>query len=95
MKLGADAVEVLRPRSLLSLADLCGVLAAQPGLEAIRLDLLAGVVELPDAIAPAIVGGRALLLVHVREQVAFEHVCRAEGQAPVVHGLEDRVGVVV
>ena len=96
MKLGADAVEVLGLRALLALADLGGVLASQPGLEAVGLDLLACLVELADAITPACVGACALGgVVDVGEQVALEHVGRAQRQPAVVHRLEDRVGVVV
>ena len=58
VELGADAVEVLGLRALLALADLGGVLAAQPGLEAVGLDLLASLVEFADAVAPAVVGVR-------------------------------------
>ena len=48
VKLGADAVEVLGLGALLALADLGGVLAAQPGLEAVGVHFLARIVEFAD-----------------------------------------------
>ena len=96
VELGADAVEVLGLRALLALADLVGVLAAQPRLDAVGVLVLADLVQLADALAPARAGGGPLaVVVDVGEQVALEHVRRAEREPAVVHGLEDRVGVVV
>ena len=70
MELGSDAVEILGLRAFLTLADLGGVLAAEPCLEAVGLHLLACIVEFADTIAPARVGGCALRFVYVGEQVA-------------------------
>ena len=96
VKLGADPVEVFGSCALAAFTDLRGVLAAQPGLEEVGLDLLARLVEVVDPVAPAVVGRRPLgLVVDVRQQVALEHVRWAQGQAAIVHRLEDRVGIVV
>ena len=95
VELGADTLEVFRLGVALPFADLLSVLAPQPRLEAIGLDFLACVIELPDPVAPEVIDRDATTLVHVGQQVALEHVGGAEREAPVVHGLEDRVGVVV
>ena len=78
VKLGADTVEVFRLRPLLALTNLGGVLAAEPRFEAIGFHFFARIVEFADAVAPAGVGGSALGFVDVGEQVALEHVRRAE-----------------
>ena len=44
VELGADPVEVLRLRTFLAFADFGGVLAAEPGFEAVGLDFLASVI---------------------------------------------------
>lgn len=95
VELGANAIEVLGLRALLALADLDGVLAAEPGFETVGLHLLARVVELADPVAPAGIGCGALGLVDVGQQVAFEHVRGTEREPAIIHRLEDRVGVVV
>lgn len=79
VKFGTDPVKVFRFGSLFALANLGRVLAAQPGLEAVRLDFLARVVEFADAVAPAGVGGGARVFGDVGEQVALKHVRWAEG----------------
>ena len=74
MELGSDAIEVLRLRAFLALANLGGVLAAEPCLKEVGLHVLARVVEFADAIAPAAVDGCALRFVDIGEQIAFQHV---------------------
>lgn len=52
VELGTNAVKVFGLCALLTLTNLGSVLAAKPCLKTIRLDLLASIVQLTDAVSP-------------------------------------------
>ena len=96
----ADQFPVLVHRAGLALARALGVLRAQPGLYAVGVAL--GLVvaapgdQFQNLLLPGLVDLCAGLRVfNGRQQVGLEHVHWAQRLAPVVHGLEDRVGVAV
>jgi hypothetical protein len=94
VKLCADKVEILRRGATLALADALGILAAQPGLYPIGILVLADMREGLHTLFPSVArAGAAIRIGDVGEQIALKHVRGREGQAAIVHRLEDGVGV--
>jgi len=95
VELRPDAIEVLWDRAALAFADARGVLAPEPGLEEVGVGVFAPLIELKEAPTPQVVRRHSAGRLHACEQIALQHVGRAQREATVIHRLKDLVGVVV
>ena len=69
---------------------------AEPVLEKVHVVVVAQFFQRLHVLLPVRVDRALIVFVtHVREHVALQHLCQAQAESPIIHGFEDRVGVLV
>src|SRR3990172_1919004 len=96
VELRGDQIEISWDGAFLAFATALCMLAAQPARDGLRVCFLAEALQFADLPFPYVARLLSRLgILNVRKKVALEHLGRVQGQPAVVHGFEDRVGILV